>query len=116
MYEYEHGAYDRFLDRQLDEYCVQYEPRDGLYEALIELGPISALMRYTVRGGVPNEVVGIFLDDAWCERTNQLELVEITGIVEMPDHALLAMADPARDALLQRIDFEVEDYDGPNDY
>lgn len=115
MYEYEHGAYDRFLDRQLDEYCVQYEPRDGLYEALIELGPISALMRYTVRGGVPTEVVGIFLDDAWCERTQQFEQVKITGIVEMPDHALLAMADPARDALLQRIDFEAREYDGPND-
>lgn len=49
---------DRFLDRQWDEHCV-HEPRDGGNGALIELGPISALMRYTVRGGVPNEVVGI---------------------------------------------------------
>lgn len=110
--------YDRWLDRKWDEYCESYDracrPRDGVYEALIELGPASAIMRYTVRHGVPSDVAGIYAV-GWCARTESEETVEITGSVEMPDHALLALANPACDALLERIDFDALSYDGPVD-
>lgn len=111
---YEYGAYDRWLDRKWDEYCESLEPRDGVYKGLVRIGPLLATVKYEMRRGEPVEVLGVYLEEAWCPRTLRSEMVEISESLEISDRELLASVNPSEDDYVCGL--PDDDYDGPDEF